>query len=334
MKNILYSSYLCLFIVGITVISCNNEEVYDVYGETENKVYISNPGNSEFEVIHTPVASVGEVKISMSAYCTHKANGNIKAIFAVDNSLVEEYNLAHGTEYSVVPNEIINLENFDLLISSNTMATEQEVKMSIKEENLILLKEADHYLIPIKLKEVVGNATLSANNNVVYISIGTIEVDDNYRKGVTLDNIHANFIADDIRKGWGAELVGSISFQSNGPEKLFDGVTNLYRQSWQFESKSSPVDLIVDMKEVYDDIIGCRLIGITKGIEVSVSVDKENWIKIGTTTSDKSADIVFYVPIQCRYVKYTFPLVSSGGWWPTTSAGGAIHEFYACTKNK
>ena len=336
MKRILYLSciYQLLLVCAIIVVSCGNEEVYDIYGGTENKVYIPDPGSTVLEVLHTPVSSVGDVKMKVSVHCTNKANGEIQAVFAVDNTLVEDYNIIHETDYAAVAIEILDMKNPILVIASNAMAAKQEMEISIAEENLALLKNADRYLIPIRLKEVLGNATLSTTtSNVVYISIEVTTVEGNYQEGVTLEDIHANFIADDIRSGWEAELSGLNISQTNGPAKLFDGITNVYQHRWWFESKSSPVDVIVDMQKVYDDIIGCRLIGIAKGVEVNVSVDKETWTKIGTTIST-SPDIVFYIPVQLRYVKFTFPIVESwsifGG--VTKKAGGTIHEFYACTK--
>lgn len=48
MKRILYLSciYQLLLVCAIIVVSCGNEEVYDIYGGTENKVYIPDPGST------------------------------------------------------------------------------------------------------------------------------------------------------------------------------------------------------------------------------------------------------------------------------------------------
>lgn len=331
MRKILYKigTVLTGLACALTICSCGEDEAYDIRGEVNNKVYISNPGSRNFSVLHTPLVSVGIVSLELPVYCTHQAKGDISVTLSVDNSLVGAYNKEHGTTYGEISESSIVVENNSVKIPANALQSELKSRIFIKEEFLPTLKEYDNYIIPVKIVDVSGNA--SCSENVCYIVISISEDSDNLWESVTLASIDAKRIED--RSGWGGWAGPSGTTQTNSAVRLYDGITNKYREAWSVSIKNKSAYVVVDMAEVRLNMIGFELIGLEKDVAISVSVDNENWISIGKTINGspalKASNVVFYAPLDVRYVKCEFPLVKN---WAGTQSGAVLHEFYAYIK--
>lgn len=94
---------LCIMCLTTLSVSCSEDEAYDFPGDA-GKVYVrmqtSHTVNSvanvaEFTVRKTLNGTFGSGTISFPVRCTMPVQGEVRAFFDVDNSLIDAYNTAH-----------------------------------------------------------------------------------------------------------------------------------------------------------------------------------------------------------------------------------------------
>ena len=88
-KNLFYIGMFALCAIGFA--ACDDEETYDVYGDSFNRVYIYD-NSKAYKIAQTPISTVSNVDFKWPAKCSRKASGTIKATVVVDNSLIAAYN--------------------------------------------------------------------------------------------------------------------------------------------------------------------------------------------------------------------------------------------------
>lgn len=324
---------LFLVILMVCLYSCKEEEHYDIQGDASNKVYITCDGDRNFTIVHTPVVSVGNVKMDFQLCCTQKANGVINASLCVDNKLVEEYNKAHGTSYVVVPENLLSIEN--QTIQNNMQRGEKSVTITVPSDKLSELSERS-YLLPVKVSNVEGNATPATS--VVYAIITTSVDNDNYWEGatpkdvngveltnkaewdITFTNTNIDYhVTDKTYRKFGAEAMALI----------IDGDDASYAVRMETTYDGTTTDFIVNLGNKYN-LVGFYMrakgyMDAIKGIVLSVSADGETWNEITTIKEDKGelGNIMFYSPVEARYVKAHFP--GDGGKYPNATV--YMYEF-------
>lgn len=333
MKNILCKLWLGLLgvISIIFMYSCGGNEDYDIYGNPNNQIYITNPVAKRFEIKHTLLCSVGNLNVKLAISGTKPADGDINAELMIDNSLIAEYNQANGTSYVKMDPNTISFKKNQLSIASGKVHSDSEIELKVLPEKVPELDNPNGYLLPIKVKEVKGNA--SPSENVVYVTVKVDEDDDNYWEAASLNDVNAISIED--RSGFTIETMSDSEIDAiRSPSDAFDGVTtsnNYYRVR-----SESPLSVIVNMGKVYKNIIGIDLYAdnarsLSEDWTFYVSEDKINWIKIGTTLPKTKAGggkhIVFYKALDARYIRIDVPVQYNGGYQGNVALM-YLYEFY------
>lgn len=292
------SCFMCL--------SCADDESYDFLGDSVNRVYLRSLDNTvngfdkaSLNIVKTPVDIIYNV-LKFPIYSTLSVNEDISVLFSIDNSLVENYNVKNNVSYKEFPLKMINLQNSELKIPSNSTVSEGLVEVEIQTDAVATL-ERGTYLMPITIANVAGNAKISSNRNTIYIIVSVSEDVDNIwdtppsSKGKLLDIDRTN---------WTVSASNSIFFGDT--KNLFDGNTNSFIQ-YSISSYDDNTGFIIDLKQEYSNISGVYQYYYgnyaVKESDIYTSLDGENWTHQGFYKSLGSSDICFYSPVSARYIK-------------------------------
>ncbi len=222
---------------------------------------------------------------------------------SVDNSLVAAFNTAHGTSYSAMPEENVDIENASLSIEAGKKSSSEEVTVSLTGD-LSGLDDADGYLIPVKLS--ASGAETSASRGVVY---AVIKPESKLIRPIETPDDMLGFPAGD-RTGWTADC-GNYA-------KLFDGRSS---SGVMFEEYDNV--LTVNMAEPRI-VTGLKINGYGMSeVSFEYSLDGEEWISIGNADESdvvneasnyRSGDyyVAFGAALEMQYLRMKFNLE---GWY-------------------
>ncbi|HEY9489172.1 MAG TPA: DUF1735 domain-containing protein, partial [Chryseosolibacter sp.] len=305
--NIRYK-LLCAALVGALILqSCDDEEVYDVRGATQNKVYVntqswapvSAPRNSTpFTVINTPIGSVinnaDKVEVKFPVQCTHPARTDVRVSFAIDNALVTG-------DFSAIPAAVpVALNNAEVIIPAGATSSTDSVSVSIETAHLELLAPGT-YMIPVKITSA-SNADVSSNLMAAFVLINTSE-----------SNIKSLAVADDVegtlltKTGWSGTV--SKPLASGNAANMFTTSTTQY---WRVDPGDNTFHFEVDMVSEQSNLTGIRLHTNNQNynivrLSVESSLDGENWTSQGQGELSLGTYqyVKFYKPVDARYFRIT-----------------------------
>lgn len=326
LNHLLIFGAMAACVAGFT--SCNDDDEYDFPGTTDNFVFHLDKSAS-FKVVKTPLFVVSTIDVEIPVQCTRKADGEITTTFDIDNSLIDEYNEANGTNYIAAPEGLIVLDNKSIVIPKGAMKSTDAVKVRMTDDENIrsLVTDENPYLVPIRRTSVEGNKAYSSVdvNPVVYLTLNVTE--DNVFHGATASDAKGTLVAD--QSGWSGTYNGN---PSDDFQKMFDGNALNYATF----SNSGEISLVVDMgKEYTFDAItmyytqqgywstntyGC----FAANRELSTSSDGTNWRSTGTfETGDSNLIKVFYAPITARYIR----IVAPASYWRQSIVCGIFNVY-------
>jgi len=315
----------CLTIMATSsLLSCSDNESYDVMGDPANKVFINtqqwtpinSPKNTfSFSVVHTPVGDFGDVQAKFPVRSTRPVDQPVTVKAELDNSLVDSYNKTNNTTYTVLPEGVLNIGNNNVTIEKGSYLSTDSLQVAIDNSKLALLT-GKAYLAPIKLASVSGeNCEISSEYNTAYVLITTSV--NLIKANVGSANMLGLLVSD--YSAWTA----TTNVDPNGGSftSLFDGSTDY---GWEFPS--TPVTMVIDMKKV-NKVSGFRLFsqygqwGYTfSQVKISLSKDNVSYDEIGTCSESKMNNeegyqyICFYGSIDAQYVKLNLNWKYS--WYP------------------
>ncbi len=296
---------LLVAFVAILLQSCSKEDTYDVVGSKENKVYINiqswNPINMPknsviYNVTNTPVGSfldgTESIVLKFPVKCTHVASNDIKVKFEIDK-------ISDLDGFSGLPDGVtVKIINNELTIPKGSMSSKDSITVSLESESLELLSSNVSYVVPVKIASV-SNASISSNLSSTYLVLKT-----EYSNCVNLaTSISGTALTG--RTSWLASLNVALSFGSLA--NMFDARTNTY---W-FVSPAKECQLTVNLTTLHANITGIRIHSFStsyslNAIEVSSSIDGENWVNQGNVTLSTATAyqyIRFYEPINAQYLR-------------------------------
>lgn len=314
--------FFLLIIVSIG--SCSKESKnYDIEGDSVNRIFFNTQtsivNNLDFQIVHTPVNSMGDVTAKFPVKSTLKSNSDIEVSVEMDGTLLEEFNEENGTSYEAVPGEMVVISNNNLRIPKGAMISVDSLEIGVPSENLGGLN-APGYVIPLKITKISAteNAAISSNLSTVFLVINTSNTNlyDSPGASDMVGSIVTN------RSGWSAEL--DVPVNSGTLSAMFDGNTRSY---W-FISPSSECELTVDLGEEYENVTGLRIHPYSStysllSASVASSLDGNDWVDQGDAQFASSSSyqyVKFYAPIKSRYFK-----INITGW--RSSSNIVISEF-------
>lgn len=320
MKNVRLIIYIIYSIVLLT--SCNKEESYDFPGDTVNRVYVRPYTGDGFVFMHTPVLSMSSLNYKMPVYVTRVSNEDITVSLAVDNSLVELYNMVNNTEYEAVPDDVLVLENNKVIIPKGSYQSLDSICISANENMISNLRNEKGYLIPIRIMNVEGNGVAcSSNLDCVYLIVNTDNRSEIINKDAKDTDVSGTLVVNG-RINWNAYLddAGEVELTGEIPS-MFDGDMSTELAI----SSSNPFYFVIDMQNVYDvTAIYSRYLyygrveqsTFSEGFELEYSLDKAEWKTLGTVSASVGGyfgekNIIFYAAVPMRYIRILSPVKSS-----------------------
>ncbi|MDT0675462.1 BT_3987 domain-containing protein [Autumnicola musiva] len=312
MKNIAskilnFIGLIAMFTIG----ACSSDDTnYDFEGDTTNRIFVNsgtqmvnNYNGFNTSVVSTPVGYISEgVFAKFPVRSTLRTSSDVMVNFEVNNTLVDNYNLENGTNFSTVPEGMVNLEVPSLTINQGNFQSSDSISLSVPSESYSQLTE-ENYLVPITISslEDAGNAEISTNLNTVYLMINTLET--NVYDGAVEEDMEGEVVED--KSTWTATTDVPVS------AGLLENMFNPDVSDYWFISPAQETELIVDLGIEYTDIKAIRFNSYSSNfsltsIHVSTSNDGETWISQGTaglSTSSSYQYIKFYAPVTGRYLK-------------------------------
>lgn len=310
MRRLFYSISILLSLV---LSSCEND-VYDFPGDTVNRVYVKSAVNTvngpdaSIYVTRTPL-SVDKNSASFSVACTLPSSSELKVTFSVNSSLVDSYNQQKGTSYIAMPSEAVEMASSTLTIPANSTKASEELVVTVSDDAIGDL-EKGLYLIALEITGLTGgDAQISTNESVVYMSVNYEIDEDNIYDEVPDASVMGELLSDD-RSGW--DLIFLNSSFSGAILSAFDGNTgtNLKYEVGELDENTG---YVIDMQREYTNISGIyynyystmwgQVNAVTRA-DIYTSIDNQNWTYQGEVKNSTAfAQPIFYVPVTARYIK-------------------------------
>jgi hypothetical protein len=300
MNTLLKYGIACIMTLGACLLlSCSdNDETFDITGDTENKVYINTWTSKApeynrflFNVTVTPAStSPASVGVKFPVQCTRPATDDIHVNLAVDNSLIQE-------DYSALPDGItVTFDKPELVIPKGANISTDSIVVSI-DGNLQLL-QTGNYMIPVKISSVSGSAQSSSNLSAAYVVIKSMFT-NSVNNGATLPS--------------GAAITPKTAWTASGianyPERLFDASTSTSSYA-STGAVTPPLTVEIDMKADYENVTGFRFAYsnqsycMTRAI-IYTKTDAGDYEFQGDVTLTRgTAQVVrFYQTVNARFIK-------------------------------
>lgn len=302
--------YACVALVASAAVltSCSDDEAYDFPGIANSRIYFSNASSIEQgSLVKTPIGYVYSMEPSFNILSTSPTKGQTSATIAIDNSLVEAYNLSHGTQYATAPEGSVSLKETTLTIDADTTASKSQVELVVPENSYELFKAGETYLIPVKVVSTDAGYQPSSNVGQCYFSI-KVEA-GSIKKNPAESDLKGTNQTD--QKSW--MCISATGLNANEFQNLYSGGWSRY---WYMsETKAGFVIDLQKEKNVTAVGIGNSIL---KTASISVSKDNKEWIDMGSVQASEMLFIdyqtraaVFYAPSPCRYLKVNFQLDES-----------------------
>lgn len=268
------------------------EEFQTTVGAPDKLIYTQTGDNNLYtvQVKHRPTGSTGEFSAKFPVRSNTTQHGDMKATFAYDGSLVEEYNETNGTTYEVLPEEFLLLENATLTLPENAQSSIDSITVSLTGD--LSLLTARRYLAPLRITS--NSMSSSEELGTVYVAVET-----------EVNLIRTIESADDM-VGFPATGRSQWSADCSNYSYLFDG------NSYTSGTLPGGSPTTIDMKET-QLVTGLCVGSWNANIPISIeySLDGETYSQAGTpmsgeyVTDNSQTYVAFYDYFEARYLRLT-----------------------------
>lgn len=311
-----------LLLLSCTILmSCSEEESYDFSGDSQNRVYLKSASNTvngldkvSFLINKTPAGVMSNVKMKFPLFATLKANASIEVGLSMDNSMVDKYNTMYGTSFDALPDGVLTFVDQTVTILPDAAMSKDSVEIVVNPEKVKSLP-IGNYLVSIAITDVKGEGvSISSNRNMTHIMIEVEEDTDNIWN-TTPDASSKGTLLTESRLDWTIAFTNMSMYDD--VKKVFDG--NDYTYSYcRIDSYDDTTGFVVDMQKEYSNLSGVQKnfydgsYSINES-DVYTSKNGIDWTLQGKFKNRGSqySDIIFYVPVEARYLKFIVQSASS-----------------------
>lgn len=291
---------------------CAQKEEATLDPYATNFVYLKAPLSSTYRALFstggTWKTQPDTVMSFMQARCTKPAPQDINISLEIDESMVETYNAANGTDYKFFAH--VELLSEQLLIKKGEYISVDTLKTRITNFDSFLEAGTQKYIVPVRMTNAsAGTLSESSSFYIFYDAVELFaQLTDTY-SGVKMD-----------RSGW------KIYKDAIGGKDITDMLTDgsLYTDVYGSEYRGHEIVLYVDLGQVYNNIscIGVEPYGNyaqynALNTKVEISMDNVEYKDLGTyyTYTTAPAVLELFEPQEGRYIRITgYDPQSSYGW--------------------
>jgi hypothetical protein len=309
----------CMLIASM-LLSCTKSTSYDIKGDPLVRFFTNNPGpgnappNSiNFSVVNTPnVAGSGLLNLSSTipgtikipVFATKPLSEDVIIGAVLDNSLIEAYNAAHGTNYAPFPPGIFNTDGLLAHMLQRAIISVDSITITTNLTSVNLLTGTD-YMAPIRLSSVsnpdVGELSNNGIAEVVYI-VANVEQRRIKYLAVATDALGTLLTS---RSSW----VVNFNPAPSTVGSIIDGSTTTYSR---WSASPGLVDIILPATT---NVTGIRVYTsnsstyVPAKFDVYLSNDGINYDLIGSplkanlTYASSYNYILFYKAIPAKYIR-------------------------------
>ncbi len=284
-------------------------------------VYVNSGTDNTFSalVVHRIDESTGSFETMFPVKINTSVHPAMNASLAYDASLVEKYNADKGTDYAVLPEEYLVLENTTLSFEENALQSLDSVKVSLSQTADLSKLTERTYIAPIKVTS--DDMGVSEVLNAAYLLVNT----ENYFITPISSEAELQGYPAGGKSLWTASL--------NGFESLFDGSTSTYVGVNRYVTT-----MVMDMKSARK-VAGLRIRAyLMTDISIEYSLDGMEYFTAGTAasgdyyaggTSSRAGNfcIAFGKILDARYLRISFNMTSS------SSSRRRVYEIDVMEKN-
>jgi len=303
--------------------SCDDES-YDVVGNPDYFIYFPAKGQlndksatvEAFTVVSTPIGYFGdEVFAKFGVSVTRPMNEDVTVTAVIDNSLVETFNTANGTDYKTC--SVAVLQKASVNISNGAYVSSDSIEVIIPEEQYSSMTEMGTYLIPVRL-ETVTKGKVAATRNLAYVVVNLEE--RLIKKDASSSDIKGTKVTD--RSAWTA-ITTDTSVDESAIASIFDGDADT---GVQFSNQENPT-LTIDMQTA-NKVTALYFKNSSSSwgsyynlstIGVELSADGNDWIEAepASPVIENNTDqyIVFYGAVESRYIRLSLQWINGSGSW-------------------
>ena len=313
-----------LLLTSSLLVSCSDDEKYDIVGNPDNLVYFKANADNTFHgmVIHTPVGDFGDINAKFPVRILRPARQDTQVKAVIDYTMVEAYNQANDTNYEPMPESAIDPSRLSATILSGDIAAQDSIEIAIRPEALASLT-APAYLLPVRIAQVYGDGTPSEERGFGYVVVETETkliktIADASEMPGTLIEAGADWTAS---YSSGTAINASELFDkdlANGPQLRTDA------------DGGRTTTVIVDLQQ-QNKVKGMRLARYWmsywngwyieeyyfSSVQIEISNDGQKWTEVGTALeadmpkADGYQHIAFYGAVPTRYLRLTIESGSS-----------------------
>ena len=250
-------------------------------------------------------STLREEEIYFNVNANFIAQRDITYKLEIDQSLLDEYNSAQGTDYVLLPQEAYTLDAGGTI---KQHLSSDKFKLTFHREGLIPdngPSKFGNYILPIRLTSLSESQINESKSSMLYMI--KVEASEINKSKWTLYESNAD-LADD-------PTVSNTEANKYSPSKLFDGDKQTYWRTPYNSPNKLPYYVVIDLGQdrdlyqfVYDipSLRADKVYANTKSGYIEVSTDGTSYTKVGEFTALASSvgATVQLTPCTARYVKF------------------------------
>lgn len=285
---------------GIVIISCNDDDAVDPYDI--NYTYIYAPGYADHAISYledgTFVKAINEEEKIVPVRCTRPAPSDLEITFTIDESLVDDYNKEHETNYVFLKNA--QLVNPTLFIKKGEFISADTLKIRYTDMSEFRDGTAN-YILPVTINEVKGGGVSVSESRVFYLT---------YKSTLILmeeaNSPNGTKISD--RSNWSVLMNGKdIDDYGTSTSAVIDGNNGTY-----IYSESEETELLFDLKKK-EQISSIAMTFYawyyaSQNVSVAISVDGTSYEGLGNVDLSNTGNniINLYKKKSAQFIKMKF----------------------------
>lgn len=167
-KNVLLISFISLLLFS----ACSEEDK-----TFDNKVFINlgviptNEINANIitDYVNGTTTIDGKEVLEFPIKSTLPVEGDVKMEAVVSDELLEVYNEANGTDYSLMDSKFVEFTNSVCTIKNGEMSSNDFISVKVSVPNGVNFTDKDAAILPVMMERVSGNAEASTKRAVIYL---------------------------------------------------------------------------------------------------------------------------------------------------------------------